>query len=62
MQPQVRLDSKAWEAGFRAGEKGLASTPPQGLDGLSWISGYIEGKAKRQGFDSKHSTVSSPRD
>ena len=32
-----------------AGEAGKPASPvPQGIDGLSWVSGWIEGDAKRQ--------------
>ena len=42
-------DAKAWQAGFDQGALGKPSKPvPAGLDGLSWISGWIEGDAKRQ--------------
>lgn len=47
-QPAVKIDEKAFQAGFAAGRQGLPSwPPPAGLDGLSWISGYIDGKADR---------------
>lgn len=39
-----------WQAGFDAGLAGTPSSPvPVGIDGLSWVSGWIEGDAKRQG-------------
>lgn len=45
----VWIHEGAWQAGYDAGLAGIPSTPsPAGLDGLSWISGYIEGQAKRQ--------------
>lgn len=37
-----------WQAGFDAGLAGQPASPvPTGLDGLSFISGWIEGDAKR---------------
>lgn len=45
----VWIHQGAWQAGYDAGLAGIPSTPsPPDLDGLSWISGYIEGQAKRQ--------------
>jgi hypothetical protein len=45
----VWIHQGAWQAGYDAGLAGAPSTPsPPDLDGLSWISGYIEGQAKRQ--------------
>lgn len=47
-----RIDSDAWRAGFEAGETGRAITPcPASLDAFSYLSGWIEGDAKRQGYD-----------
>ncbi|MHA6848603.1 hypothetical protein [Ralstonia syzygii] len=51
MKIRVRIDPKAWRAGFDAGEAGRAMTPcPADLDSLSYFSGWIEGDAKRQGY------------
>ncbi len=51
MKIGVRIDPKAWRAGFDAGEAGRAMTPcPACLDPLSYFSGWIEGDAKRQGY------------
>jgi len=48
-QKGVRLDPKAWEAGYKAGHSGQESTtPPEGIDGLAWTSGVIEGQADRK--------------
>lgn len=53
MKIGVRIDPDAWRAGFEAGEAGRAMTPcPVGLDALSYFSGWIEGDAKRQGYNS----------
>ncbi len=50
----IQLDTRSWAAGCRAG---LAGTDlfvvPAGVDGLSWRSGYVEGKAARDGFEPK---------
>ena len=45
-QRLVWVEDKAWQAGFDAGLAKQPNACPDGLDGLSWISGYIEGKAK----------------
>lgn len=48
-QVTVWITEADWQAGFDAGAAGRPANPvPQGLDGLSWISGWIEGDAKRQ--------------
>jgi len=51
----IRIDSKAWDEGFKAGEisRGLAVTcpyAPGSTEAFSWCSGFIEGDAKRQGY------------
>lgn len=48
----ITIDKKAWDEGFRAGERrdNRCPYPRPGTEGLSWWSGYIEGDAKRQGF------------
>ncbi|WP_155033831.1 hypothetical protein [Burkholderia pseudomallei] len=52
MKVRVLIDPEAWRAGFEAGETGHAMTPcPANLDALSYFSGWIEGDAKRQGYD-----------
>ena len=48
-QRVVWIHEGDWQAGFDAGEAGKPASPvPQGIDGLSWVSGWIEGDAKRQ--------------
>lgn len=47
----VSMDHQAWQAGYAAGLEGKSSINPPELDGLAFSSGYIEGKAHRQGFD-----------
>jgi len=45
----VRQDPASYALGYQAGSKGRSSQEPSGVrDGLAWISGYIDGKAKRQ--------------
>ena len=47
----VSMDHQAWQVGYAAGLAGLSPINPPELDGLAFSSGYIEGKAHRQGFD-----------
>jgi ribosome modulation factor len=51
---RIEMDEQAWLRGFDDGEQGkpLNECPYHiGSDGsLSWISGYIEGKAARDGY------------
>lgn len=43
---RIRLDEHSWQRGFDAGLRAEASTPvPEGLDELSWYSGYLDGQA-----------------
>lgn len=52
MRPTVQIDSDAWRAGFEAGETGRAMTPcPANLNPFSYFSGWIEGHAKRRGYE-----------
>ena len=48
----LTIDPEAWNAGFAAGEAGQALTagpyPKGSNESLSWHSGFIEGKAKRE--------------
>lgn len=49
-QRVVWIHENDWQAGFAAGEAGTPAAPvPQGVDGLSWFSGWVEGEAKRKG-------------
>jgi ribosome modulation factor len=52
---KLTMDPKAWEEGFEAGEAGTPHGACPYLAGTteswSWFSGYIEGKAKRDGYD-----------
>jgi hypothetical protein len=43
----VRIDKKSWEMGYTAGLTGQSTQEPPGVDGLSFISGYIEGQADK---------------
>lgn len=49
----VSMIQADWQLGFDAGEAGKPSTPvsPNVSHALSWFSGYIEGDAKRRGFE-----------
>ena len=51
---RLTIDGDAWNRGFWDGEMGLAlpSCPYAAgtTEGLSWSSGYIEGKAARNGY------------
>ncbi|WP_152754257.1 hypothetical protein [Burkholderia cepacia] len=52
MKIGARIDPNAWHAGFDAGEAGRAMTPcPANLDAFSYFSGWIEGDAKRLGYN-----------
>jgi hypothetical protein len=42
------INQTDWQSGFNAGQQGRPDTPPRGVDGLAWVSGYIEGKAAGQ--------------
>ena len=51
---RIQIDGQAWDKGFEDGEQGMPLCPcPYALgttDSLSWVSGYIEGKAARNGY------------
>ena len=55
--PGVRIDGKSWEMGYTAGLTGQSTQEPPGADGLSFISGYIEGQADKD----KHPSERKPR-
>jgi hypothetical protein len=45
----VRQHPASYALGYQAGSKGRSSQQPPGVpDDLAWISGYIDGKAKRE--------------
>ena len=46
-QMLVTLTDEDWQSGYDAGMEGEEPYAPSDVDGLSWYSGYIEGKAKR---------------
>ena len=54
----IRIDGKSWDEGFRAGETWNPRTEPKphnpypvkSAESYSWLSGWIEGDAKRQGY------------
>ena len=51
---RIEIDSQASDKGFEDGEQGMPLCPcPYALgttESLSWVSGYIEGKAARNGY------------
>jgi hypothetical protein len=46
--PAVAIDSESWSAGYNAGYDRKPMIQPPGVDDLSWISGFVEGKGDRQ--------------
>ncbi|EIM63237.1 hypothetical protein [Desulfobacter postgatei] len=44
-QFRYRINQTDWIAGYNTGEAGQPDKSPVNVDGLSWSSGYIEGKA-----------------
>jgi hypothetical protein len=46
-------DLVSWQAGYAAGQAGQAPPTPPDMDGLSYQSGVIEGKADRQRLEPK---------
>lgn len=44
----VWIHQDSWKAGHDAGRARKPATVPAGFDGLSWFSGYIEGKASNK--------------
>ncbi|ESQ87930.1 hypothetical protein ABAC460_17210 [Asticcacaulis sp. AC460] len=46
--PAVRIDADSFRAGYDAGYDRKPMIQPQGVDDLSWISGFVEGKGDRQ--------------
>ncbi len=51
----IRQDSKSWEAGHAAGLQGKRNKCPSDIeDELAWYSGFVEGKAEREGFRRQH--------
>ena len=44
---KVKIDTKSWDAGYKAGLEGLPDKHGKEIDGYSWSSGYIEGKAEK---------------
>jgi hypothetical protein len=55
---QVWMDRDDWQAGFDTGAVGKPSRPgAEVCDQLAWFSGWIEGDAKRQGFEYSKGTT-----
>ena len=54
MRTRIEIDGQAWDRGFEDGEQGKALlTCPYATgttQSLAWVSGYIEGKAARNGY------------
>jgi ribosome modulation factor len=48
-------DPRAWQAGFADGERGAlhfhCPYPAASTESWSWSSGFVEGKAKRDGYE-----------
>jgi ribosome modulation factor len=56
MTTMLEQDQQAWDEGFAAGEAGrswIRHCPYRGasVEAWSWLSGWIEGDAKRRGFE-----------
>jgi hypothetical protein len=47
------IDLHSWEAGYADGQLGRALQCPDNLDGLSYSSGYCEGRAAKAGKSRK---------
>ena len=51
---RIEIDGQAWDKGFEDGEQGaslfICPYEPGTTESLSWVSGYIEGKAARNGY------------
>src|SRR5262249_13014885 len=51
---RIEIDGQAWDKGFEDGEQGeslfLCPYEPGTTDSWPWVSGYIEGKAARNGY------------
>lgn len=43
-RPKIH-NKEDWQKGFDAGQKNASNLPPEGVEVLSWYSGYIEGKS-----------------
>lgn len=46
-KPKIRIDKESWEKGFDAGQRREKNPQPEGVEVLSWFSGYIEGQAEQ---------------
>jgi hypothetical protein len=44
-QFRCSISTTDWEKGFQAGKAGQPNIAPANVDGLAWMSGYIEGAA-----------------
>jgi hypothetical protein len=57
----MRQDQTSWVKGHAAGEQGLPPVCPQGLDPLSFSSGYGEGKAQSKPDEHDQPVPGEPR-
>jgi hypothetical protein len=47
----IEIDPEAWKRGVVDGDAGRVWPPPPDCDSYSYCSGYIEGKAHRDGYE-----------
>lgn len=55
-KPQIRIDKNSWEKGYQAGLN-LDPDTPEGVEALSWYSGYIEGHATAKKIKKQQSSM-----
>lgn len=51
---KIEMEKESWDAGFRAAYFGEKWTENHGFDRLSYSSGWAEGIAKKNGFNSRY--------
>jgi hypothetical protein len=57
---KVTQNQKDWQAGYDAGKTGKPGHAPKGVDGLSWMSGYVEGKGIKNQMKFKKNKAHKP--